>query len=360
MKNLQLSDFNFELEEESIAQFFNPNKLNHKMLEINSLNTNNLLFKNFIDLVNENDLLIFNNTKVIKTRLLGFKNTAKILITLHKQINHSHWLAFVKNSKRLKTNDIIEISKSFQVKVLEKKDSGEVLLELLILNNSYNNIFECLEKYGFMPLPPYIKRNYSEDSSSSKNNINDTKDYQSIFAKKDGAVASPTASLHFDEDIINKIKNKGVKIAFTTLHVGAGTFLPVKVENIKDHIIHTEYGELTQETITSIESCKKNGGRVIAIGTTTLRVLEYVYNKNNNLIPFAGEIDIFIYPPFDFKVVDILFTNFHLPKSTLFMLVCAFAGIKEMKNAYEYAKINQYKFFSYGDCCFLHKKTTSN
>jgi S-adenosylmethionine:tRNA ribosyltransferase-isomerase len=354
MENLQLSDFNFELDEKSIAQVFNPDNLNHKMLEVNLLQINNLKFKDFIDLIDEKDLLIFNNTKVIKTRLLGFKNTAKILITLHKQINHTQWLSFIKNSKRLKANDIIEISKSFKVKVLEKKDSGEVLLELIILNNAYNNIFECLEKYGFMPLPPYIKRSYNEENISNKN---DSKDYQSIFAKKEGAVASPTASLHFDDNIISQLKNKGVKIAFTTLHVGAGTFLPVKVENIKDHIIHTEYGELPQETITAIENCKKNGGRVVAIGTTTLRVLEYVYHKNNQLVPFAGEIDIFIYPPFNFKVVDILFTNFHLPKSTLFMLVCAFAGIKEMKNAYEYAKINQYKFFSYGDCCFLHKKT---
>ncbi len=346
MNYIGIDDFDFNLPDELIAQNPLPNRLQAKMLVVDNKQVIDSEVNNMCDYLLPNDLIIFNNTKVIPARLVGYKNDAKINITLHYKLNNYQWLAFVKNSKRLKVNDIIVINENFKIVVLEKLDTGEVKLSL-----PYDNIFELLEKYGYLPLPPYIKRD-------NINNKDDKDNYQSIFAKEQGAVASPTASLHFTQELIARIKEKNVKIEFITLHVGAGTFLPVKTENILEHTMHKEYGSISQQTIDSILQAKRNGGRVIAIGTTVLRTLEYIglaVNDYNSIKPFSGEIDLFIYPSFEFKVVDCLLTNFHLPKSTLFMLVSAFAGLQNMKDVYNHAIHNQYRFFSYGDCCFLNK-----
>jgi S-adenosylmethionine:tRNA ribosyltransferase-isomerase len=346
MNYIGIDDFDFNLPDELIAQNPLPNRLQAKMLVVDNKQLIDSSVNNICDYLLPNDIIIFNNTKVIPARLVGYKNDAKINITLHYKLNNYHWLAFVKNSKRLKANDTIVINEHFKIVVLEKLDTGEVKLSL-----PYDNIFELLEKYGYLPLPPYIKRD-------NINNTDDKDNYQSIFAQEQGAVASPTASLHFTQELIARIEEKKVKIEFITLHVGAGTFLPVKTENILEHKMHKEYGSISQQTIDSILQAKRNGGRVIAIGTTVLRTLEYIgldVNDYNSIQPFSGEIDLFIYPSFEFKVVDCLLTNFHLPKSTLFMLVSAFAGLQNMKNVYNHAIHNQYRFFSYGDCCFLNK-----
>ncbi|MDR2008531.1 MAG: tRNA preQ1(34) S-adenosylmethionine ribosyltransferase-isomerase QueA [Alphaproteobacteria bacterium] len=345
MNSLHINNFDFILPESLISHNPLNDRSQAKLLHVNGNNFADHHVADLINLLNKDDLLIFNNTKVIPARLVGRKETGAIInITLHYRVDNKHWLAFIKNAKRLHVGDSIIFANDFQCSVVEKLESGEVKLFF-----DYDNLFEMLEKYGFMPLPPYIKRENINEEGDKTN-------YQSIFAKIEGAVAAPTASLHFTEDLIAKLQEKGVQAAFLTLHVGAGTFLPVKVENIEDHKMHKEYGELSAETIEKINATKKNGGKIVAVGTTAMRVLEYVAKENNGeLKPFAGEIDLFIYEGFKFHVVDRLITNFHLPKSTLFMLVSAFAGLASMQKAYQHAIEKEYRFFSYGDCCLLEK-----
>ena len=347
MKNLSLETFNFDLPQELIAQQPLANRLDAKLLHVENSNFNHCKVADIPSFFNSGDVIVFNNTKVIKARLLGKKGLASINITLHYMLNDNIWLAFAKNSKRLSIGDDVYFADDFFCTVLEKLDTGEVKLKF-----HDDNLFEKLEKYGFLPLPPYIKRDSINDSTDSTN-------YQSIFAQKEGAVASPTASLHFTDDIIQQLKSKGVQIVFITLHVGAGTFLPVKVDNIYDHKMHKEYGEISNETADILLKAQQNGKNIVAIGTTTLRTLEFVATTFGSLQAFAGEIDIFITPSYKFKVVNRLLTNFHLPKSTLFMLVCAFCGIDTMKKAYKTAIENNYRFFSYGDCCLLEKNISS-
>ncbi|MDR0484590.1 MAG: tRNA preQ1(34) S-adenosylmethionine ribosyltransferase-isomerase QueA [Alphaproteobacteria bacterium] len=351
MKELHIDNFDFTLPEELISHNVLDNRLQAKLLYVNGEEIKDYQVKDLLNFLNKDDLLIFNNTKVIPARLLGKKNNnqgATINITLHYRLDNKHWLSFIKNSKRLNIGDTIIFAEDFKCSVVEKLASGEVKLFF-----DYENLFELLQKYGFMPLPPYIKR-------ENINNDTDKKNYQSIFAKIEGAVAAPTASLHFTNSLITELQEKGVKTAFLTLHVGAGTFLPVKVENILEHKMHKEFGSLSQDTINLIKDTQKAGSKIVAVGTTTMRVLEYVAKQNNgDLIPFEGEIDLFIYEGFKFHVVDKLITNFHLPKSTLFMLVSAFAGLNNMKAAYKHAIENKYRFFSYGDCCLLEKQKKS-
>ncbi len=342
LKKISLNLFDFALPKDLIAQKPLSVKPEAKMLYVG---------ENFIDyqvldlehLLQNGDLLIFNDTKVIPAYLIGKKGESKISLNLHTQLDKNHWLCFIKNSKRLKIDDEVIFGEDFKAKIIEKHLNGDVKIYF-----DDNNFMQKLYKYGNTPLPPYIKR--EEFLQSDKIN------YQSIFAKNEGAVAAPTASLHFDSILIEKLKNKGVDFAFITLHVGAGTFLPVKVDNILEHKIHKELGELNQDTINKINKAHQNNKKVIAVGTTVARVLEYSTFKFKELTPFCEEIDLFIYPGFNFKVIDKLLTNFHLPKSTLFMLVSAFCGLDKMQNAYKYAIEKNYRFFSYGDCCLLNKQ----
>lgn len=343
MKNLTLDTFNFNLPPNLIAQQPLANKGEAKLLHVVNNSYTSYLVKDLTKLLHKHDLLVFNNTKVIPAKLVGKKGNSTISINLHKQLDNKHWLAFIKNSRRLKVNDTIIFHEDFKCNVVEKYETGEIKLYF-----NYDNLYEKLEKFGFMPLPPYIKRSHI-------NSPDDYSNYQSMFAKIEGAVASPTASLHFDQPLIDALCAKGVDYTFVTLHVGAGTFLPVKVNDITNHKMHEEYGELSQATINKIQQAQTNGGRIIAVGTTSLRVLEHVQLKHGKLQPFAGDINLFAYPSFNFQVVDCLITNFHLPKSTLFMLVSAFCGLNNMQKAYQYAIHNHYRFFSYGDCCLLEK-----
>ena len=289
-----------------------------------------------------NDLLVINDTRVIPSRLKGLRDSVKIEITLHKQIENGIWAAFARPAKRLKQGDKIIFTNTFKATV-QSRNAGEVILDF---QSDDQTILDELHKIGRMPLPPYIKR-----SELSKSEL-DQQDYQSIFAKRLGAVAAPTASLHFTPALLNEIKLRGVKQVNITLHVGAGTFLPVTASDSDDHKMHSEWAELTNDAISLIKETKKSGGRVIALGTTVLRVLETAA-LNGELRAFSGETDLFITPGFTFNVVDLLLTNFHQPRSTLIMLVAAFAGTDRVLEAYEYAKNNGYRFLSYGDACLI-------
>lgn len=297
-------------------------------------------------LLRPDDVLIFNDTKVIPARLYGMRGAAQIEVTLFKQIDLACWETLIKNSRRLKTGDTIIFSDTFYAKVVEKKESGPVVL---CFNQKGADLMAALHTYGTMPLPPYIKRLRGGKES-------DKADYQTIYARAEGAVAAPTAGLHFTPRLFERLDQKGIECLFVTLHVGGGTFLPVKVEDTDQHKMHAEFGVLTQEAADKINAAKKQGRRIVTIGTTSLRLLESATDSNGIVHPFEGETSIFITPGYQFKATDVMFTNFHLSGSTLFMLVCAFAGIERMKEAYQYAIQNQYRFFSYGDACLIEVK----
>jgi len=291
------------------------------------------------------DLLIANNTKVIPARLDGFRGAVKIEATLHMRTADDEWLAFAKPGKRLKPGQRVDFAEGFWAEVVEKREGGDVRFKF---NCGGEELYQCLEKYGRMPLPPYIERKEGERKT-------DRDDYQTLYAEAAGAVAAPTAGLHFTDELFRGLEKCGVAFETVTLHVGAGTFLPVKVDDTEDHLMHAEWGTLTQETVDKINATRMAGGRVIAVGTTSLRLLESAATAPGIIEPFTGETDIFITPGYPFKIVDLLLTNFHLPCSTLFMLVSAFAGLERMHAAYEHAKNENYRFYSYGDGCLLKK-----
>ena len=293
------------------------------------------------------DLLIGNNTKVIPARLDGLRGEVKIEATLHMRTANDEWLVFAKPGKRLKVGQRVDFADGFWAEVAEKREGGDIRFKF---NCGGAELFQWLEKVGRMPLPPYIQRNRDDAQ-----NADDVDNYQTVFAKEEGAVAAPTAGLHFTDELFQGLEKRGVEFETITLHVGAGTFLPVKVDNTEDHKMHAEWGTLTQATVDKINATRAAGGRVIAIGTTSLRLLESASTDVGVIEPFIGETDIFITPGYQFKIVDLLLTNFHLPRSTLFMLVSAFAGLEKMHAAYEHAKNENYRFYSYGDGCLLKK-----
>lgn len=342
---MKVSDFDFELPKEKIAVRPAEPRDSAKMLCVKCEQIEDKIFYQIIDELNEGDCLVLNDTKVIPVRIKGKRDEVKIEATLHKMYDEKSWWAFAKPGKRLKIGNIVVFGEGFTAKVIRKDDHNGVLFEF---NKSGQELFEALESNGVMPLPPYIERLNGSDKQ-------DASDYQTVYASNEGAVAAPTAGLHFTEELLEKIKNKGIEIVYVTLHVGAGTFMPVKVENTEDHVMHSEYGVITQEKADKLNDIHKNGGSIIAVGTTSMRLLESAVNENGVIQPFAQETDIFITPGYAFKAVDKLITNFHLPKSTLFMLICAFAGTENMKKAYQHAMQQDYKFYSYGDACFLEK-----
>ncbi|MEI6984775.1 MAG: tRNA preQ1(34) S-adenosylmethionine ribosyltransferase-isomerase QueA [Rhodospirillaceae bacterium] len=297
-------------------------------------------------LLRAGDLLVFNDTRVIPAQLSGHRGTARIEITLHKRAEAGRWLAFARPGKRLRAGQTISFAPDFSAEVVEKRDNGEILLDFPGCNNSESALFAALHRYGRMPLPPYIRR---PDGPMT----DDAGDYQTLFAKCDGAVAAPTAGLHFTPELMAALTRAGIATTTVTLHVGAGTFLPVKVEDIADHHMHTESGEITPAAIAAISATRDMGGRVVAVGTTSLRLLETVAAHKGGLRPWAGETAIFITPGYRFQIADLLMTNFHLPRSTLFMLVSAFAGLERMHAAYAHAITHGYRFYSYGDACLL-------
>jgi S-adenosylmethionine:tRNA ribosyltransferase-isomerase len=338
--------FDFDLPKELIAQEPATPRDSARLLHVGE-DLADLAIRDLPGLVNPGDVLVVNNTKVIPARLRGRRGEASIEITLHKRNGDDTWCAFARPAKRLREGDVIEFSENFSAAVIEKRDGGEI-----VVGFSGQEVFSGLAENGFMPLPPYIAR--KEGSRET-----DQQDYQTVYAATAGAVAAPTAGLHFTETLLSEIKNAGIDVAELTLHVGAGTFLPVKVEDTDEHKMHSEWGQLDEVTVQRIMDARKAGGKVTACGTTALRLLESAAPAIGELAPFEGDTDIFITPGYKFRIVDRLMTNFHLPCSTLFMLVSAFSGLDRMKSAYAHAIQSGYRFYSYGDACLLEKNDRS-
>lgn len=344
-----LSDFDYNLPEELIAQMPADKRDNSRMMVLNK-NTAAIEHKHFfdiVDLLDNNTLLVLNNTKVLPARLYGTKETgAKIEVFLLENQGDYIWSCLIKPSKRVKSDMIIKISSELSVKAIKRlEDDGEWLVKLIY----EGDLLEILHKVGNIPLPPYIERKMQSEETK----IFDIQRYQTVYAKDEGSVAAPTAGLHFTEDILNRLKAKGVEIAYVTLNVGLGTFRPVKCENVLEHKMHSETFEITKETADIINKAKANGKKITAVGTTTVRTLETAYQKFGCIKECRDHSELFIYPPYEFKVIDKLITNFHLPKSTLLMLVSALAGKDFIFEAYNQAIENKYRFFSYGDCMFI-------
>ncbi len=349
---MQVSDFNFELPDELIARYPMPERTASRLLHLNGETgtlTDNT-FTDVLDLIEPGDLLVFNNTRVIPARIFGRKESGgKLEVLVERMIDEKSIMAHVRCSKSPKPGTTLFLGENdeFQATMVARHDA---LFEIHF--ESDNSVLQILEQVGHMPLPPYIDRP-DEDADKER--------YQTVYNSKPGAVAAPTAGLHFDEPLLEKIKAKGAELAYVTLHVGAGTFMPVKVDNILEHHMHSEYVEVPQEVVEAIAATKARGGRVIAVGTTSVRSLESAaqdaLKKGTELVPFFGDTEIFIYPGYEFQLIDCLVTNFHLPESTLIMLVSAFAGYDNTMNAYKHAVENKYRFFSYGDSMFINKKT---
>ena len=338
-----IEEFNFDLPQHLIAQTPLQKRDSSRLLILNK-NTKSFSdkkFTDFVDLLNTNDLLIFNDTRVIKARLFGKKITGgKVEIMIERILDDHHALAHLKTSRKILDSTVFEINKDVSVKVVRKENDL-----FYIKFNSNLSSYDILEKYGHIPLPPYIER--SADKS-------DENRYQTIYAKESGAVAAPTAGLHFTNEIFKALNDKKIKYTFLTLHVGAGTFQPVRENDLDRHQMHSESFNVPDKTIQMIDDAKSKNGRIIAIGTTVLRALESKFSEETIQSGFK-ETSIFIKPGYTFKIVDALLTNFHLPKSTLFILVSAFSGSDTMKKLYQHAIKNEYRFFSYGDATFIER-----
>lgn len=344
-----LSEFDYKLPEELIAQKPTEKRQDSRMMVLDREN-HQILHKHFYDIVNlidENSVLILNNTKVMPARLYGYKETgAKIEVFLLKEGINKEWEVLIRPSKRVKEGTVIEISKELSVEILKPlPDDGKWLVKMIYIGD----IFEILHRVGNIPLPPYIERKMADDELKKL----DFERYQTVYARDEGSVAAPTAGLHFTKEILSKLEAKGVEIGYVTLNVGIGTFRPVKCENILDHKMDSETFEISSETADLINKSKADGKTLIAVGTTTVRTLETAYQQFGEIKACKSASELFIYPPYEFKVVDKLITNFHLPKSTLLMLVSALAGKNFIFEAYKSAIENRYRFYSYGDCMFI-------
>ena len=343
---MRVADFSFELPDELIARHPMAERTASRLLKLdgNSGEINHHIFKDILEFVTEKDLIVFNNTKVIPARMFGQKTSGgKVEVLVERIIDKHSVLAHVRANKSPKPGNELILEGEAKAEMISRQ--GE-LFELKF--EGEEGVLAILDKIGHMPLPPYIDRPDDEKDRSR---------YQTVYGEKPGAVAAPTAGLHFDEALLEQLKNKGVEFGYVTLHVGAGTFQPVRVDKIEDHHMHSEYIEVSEEVVAQIKACRERGGRVIAVGTTSMRSLESAAAKSvGELEAFYGDTDIFIYPGYDFKVIDAMITNFHLPESTLIMLVSAFAGQENIMRAYQTAITEKYRFFSYGDAVFLTKQ----
>jgi len=362
---MNLSEFYFELPEELIAQYPLAERTDSRLLCLNGDNgeLDDRTFKSLPELLQPGDLLVFNNTRVIPARLFGKKSTGgKLEVLVERVLDEQSFLAQIRASKSPKEGSLLELGidaedPGFQVKMLARQGD---LFHLQLVDANEQTVFTLLDRYGHMPLPPYVER---ADEAIDLNR------YQTVYAKEKGAVAAPTAGLHFDEALLEIISKKGVDTAWVTLHVGAGTFQPVRVDNILEHKMHSEYVNVSAETVAKIKHTHARGGRVIAVGTTAMRSLESASgyaskevcknDKFDEIEEFHGDTDIFIYPGYQFKTVDAMITNFHLPESTLIMLISAFAGLGNVKHAYQHAIEEKYRFFSYGDAMFITPQSKS-
>ncbi len=350
---MRVDHFDFDLPQERIALEPARPRDSARLLHVAGDSLNDLVVRDLPSLLRPGDVLVVNDTKVIPAQLFGTRTArgeggdVAVDVTLHKRERRPsddavYWRAFVRPAKRLRAGDDIVFSDGFAARV-EARDGAECLLRFEMSPQAFD---AALATFGVAPLPPYIARNRSATSQ-------DLEDYQTTYAAESGSAAAPTAGLHFTEELLAALRGAGVGIETITLHVGAGTFLPVTTDETADHKMHAEWGEITEEQARAINEARAKGGRIVAVGTTSLRLLESAVDENGVIKPFQDETDIFITPGYRFKAIDMLMTNFHLPRSTLFMLVCAFAGTEAMKAAYAYAIAQGYRFYSYGDACLL-------
>lgn len=340
---MKVSDFNFDLPEELIAQHPLEKRDSSRLMVLNKETgeIEHKVFSDIIDYLNPGDTLILNNTRVMPARLIGEKEETggKIEFLLLKRLEGDKWECLAKPGKTARIGRKFTFGNGqLKCEVVEVLETGNRVIEF-----SYDGIFEeVLDSLGEMPLPPYIHEK-----------LDDRERYQTVYSKEKGSAAAPTAGLHFTKDLLKKIEDKGVNIGYLTLHVGLGTFRPVKVDDINDHVMHSEFYQLSKETADLINKTKENGGRIISVGTTSTRTLETIGDENGKVRECSGWTDIFIYPGYKFKIVDNLITNFHLPESTLIMLVSALAGQEHVLNAYKTAVKDKYRFFSFGDAMFI-------
>ncbi len=339
---MKVSDFDFDLPRDLIALRPVEPRDAARLLVVGEAGLEDRQVRELPDLLRAGDLLVFNDTRVLPARLSGRRGAARIELTLHKRDDPATWRAFARPAKRLRPGDAIEFGDDLHAEVMERRE-GEVILRFDIAGQALDDKVETI---GQMPLPPYIAGRRAPDER-------DRTDYQTIFATRTGAVAAPTAGLHFTDRLLDALDTAGIGRVAVTLHVGAGTFLPVKVDDVGDHVMHAEWGRIEAEAAARINAARAAGGRIVAVGTTALRILETAADDRGRVAAFAGETDIFITPGYRFRAVDRLLTNFHLPRSTLFMLVAAFSGLARMKQAYAHAIARNYRFFSYGDACLL-------
>jgi len=337
---LHTSDFDFELPTELIATHPLHDRDASRMLVVDGEDISDKRIRDFVFFIKPGDVVVFNNSRVIPARFEADGHE----ITLHTAVDDKNWWGLCKKFNKINVGDILTMCDGTQIEVMDKDDESGLLLQF-----KCDNVFDLLNKYGKMPLPPYMKREEETE---------DRERYQTVYADPLGSMAAPTAGLHFTDELLKEIEKAGAKIVKVTLHVGAGTWMPVKTENLDEHKMHSEWCCITQEQADIINNAK----RIIAVGTTSMRTLESASKlaKENGfdgrVMPICQTTNIFITPGYKFGAVDVLLTNFHLPKSTLFMLVSAFAGLEEMKAAYKHAVTEKYRFFSYGDCCLLFKK----
>jgi S-adenosylmethionine:tRNA ribosyltransferase-isomerase len=355
---MRLSDFDFDLPENLIALRPAVPRDAARLLVVGDGERQDRLVTDLPDFLRPGDAIVFNDTRVIPARLNGTRerdgSVVAVEATLHRRLSPHRWTAFMKPGKRLKLGDRVRFGERedracllglLDATVAAKGEGGEVTLSFEL---SGPDLDAAIAERGAMPLPPYIAAKRAEDDQ-------DRADYQTVYAREDGSVAAPTAGLHFTPELLDALKARGVSLHFVTLHVGAGTFLPVKTDEVADHHMHSEYGEVSAETADALNAARATGGRVVAVGTTALRLLESATGEDGVICPFAAETAIFITPGYRFRAVDVLMTNFHLPKSTLFMLVGAFSGLETMRGAYAHAIAHGYRFYSYGDAGLLFR-----
>lgn len=343
--------FDFDLPDELIAQRPVHPRDCARLLDVASDGLHDRSVRDLPSLLRRGDLLVFNDTRVIPARLRGVRSggggrqDVAVETLLIRDLGGGRWLSFARPTKRLKVGDKLALAGDLDARVETKNDDGSVVLLFDTMGPAF---LSALEQGGTVPLPPYIREGVADSQ--------DRADYQTLFARHDGSVAAPTAGLHFTPDLMTALDRAGVATAGVTLHVGAGTFQPVRVDDTDSHTMHAEWGEVSSETARAVRETRAAGGRIVAIGTTSLRLLEAVARAHDGAVTaWTGETDIFIVPGFRFRAIDLLLTNFHLPRSTLFMLVSAFAGLERMKTAYAHAVRERYRFYSYGDCCLLRR-----
>ena len=356
---MKTSDFDFDLPDDRIAlRPAEPRDAARLLVVPRGGKMQDRVVRDLPSLLRPGDALVVNDTKVIRARLDGVRtrdsSAVAVEATLHRRLSPSRWTAFMKPGKRLRPGDHVSFGEradracllgALDATVIDKGEGGEVTLAFDL---SGPDLDAAIAERGAMPLPPYIAARRPEDAR-------DEADYQTVFAEPEGSVAAPTAGLHFTSELLERLKAAGVSLHRVTLHVGAGTFLPVKTDDVAEHRMHPEYGEVSAETAAALNAVRAAGGRIVCVGTTSLRLLESAAGEDGVIRPFAAETSIFITPGYRFRAADMLMTNFHLPRSTLFMLVSAFAGLKRMRAAYAHAVASGYRFYSYGDACLLER-----